>query len=228
MNIRKRIVIIPILIILCTIVFHPSEAKAEGFSELFVGSALSRNRVITFSVQEKEVKAGGNFHNSFCMGYRLGYWFECYPWLGSALEVSRFQPEIDKGEITIIPLTMLVMFRMPLSESPEYLGDKIMPYIGIGPGLFFSDFEYKVAESPIPDLLNIQGFSGTYADRSSDIGLDFRAGISRPLTKNTALFLEYRYTRFNPSFKEEVSGTKVTIKSRIITHHVGIGFSYFF
>ena len=207
---------------------NPSFAAAEKFAALYVGGAFTTNEDIDISASGGKDTAKADFDNSFTVGYRMGYWFEPLPWLGLALDVSYFAPDYDNGDLDIIPLTGLVMFRLPLMKSKDYPKGQLLPYVGVGPGAFFSKIKYDVANSAVPALLKKPPFSGNYSDWTLDIGLDVRAGLSRMFGHNRAVFLEYRFTKFSPDFKDNVLGQTVRTETDLNTHNVLIGFSYNF
>jgi|GEM_PF-1477380 len=209
---------------------YPHVSYAERFADIILGGSLSMDETITISAApQAKATARVNFGRSFIIGYRLGGWSEKHRWAGFALDASLFQQSIDGGDIEIIPLSALLMLRLPLLKSDAHPAGELWPYIGLGPSIFFSTINYNVRDSAIPALLH-QPISGTYSDRAADIGLDLRAGIAKmlPHYPPLAVFGEYRYSQFKPDFEEDVLGTEVKIATKLTTHHLLVGFTYRF
>ncbi|MEW5803965.1 MAG: outer membrane beta-barrel protein [bacterium] len=229
MRIFKLLICVLSLILLLS--YAPQPVAAERFCDVYLGGSLSAgNEDFKISTSNEKVTEEVTFSNSLTAGYRIGYWSGRYPWTGAALELSWFQRSIDGGEgdLDIIPISALFMFRLPLLKSRAYPRGKLLPYAGIGPGIFFSNIEYRVEKSAIPGLVGEPAVSGTYADRTIDIGLDARIGMAKVLSRTSAVFMEYRYTHVNLNFDENVLGVKVNMETELKTHHILIGFSYFF
>lgn len=150
-------------------------------------------------------KARGDFATSPSVGGRAGYWFEGEPWFGLAATVSYFQPDVrpkgvenaDRADLTVIPLSLLVMARASLLTSKEFSHGRLQPYVGVGPGLFISHVSGKLASGE-PD----------FSDTSTDLGLDFRLGLAWEFAQHFALFGEYAYTHVNPTFSSTHTETK--------------------
>lgn len=221
-------IILTFILTLSFLTFDAPRSMAEKFADLSIGGSLSMDENLTISTPRKKATGDGSFSNSFIVEYRLGYWFESMRWAGFAVDASLFKQDIDKhGSMEVVPVSTLVMFRLPLMKNHAHPGGALWPYIGLGPGIFFSTVEYEVADSVIPALLE-KSVSGTYSDREADIGLDARAGFAIMLPRHIAIFSEYRHTRFDPDFEEDVLGVKVKIAARANTHHLLYGFTYFF
>lgn len=223
----------PLIIILTLSIlsFNPKLVTAGIFVDLYAGGSFSADEDLSILVPGKRTTEGIDFRNSFTIGYRLGYWFKGFSRAGLALEASHFKQDIHtqnikNGHMRITPISGLLMFRIPLVKGDKYPKGEFLFYGGIGPGIFLSSIKYEIANSSIPGMLGIPGLSGNYSDRSVDIGLDIRAGITKMIRENISLFCEYRYTSVNPDFEEDVWGNKVKIETELKTNHVLIGFSY--
>lgn len=224
---KLLVIILPLSIL----IFNVQLAAAEVFVDLHAGLSFGADEDLTFIAPGKKVTEKADLSNSFSIGYRIGYWFKSLEWAGVALEASHFkhdirQQGIDKGHLRVIPVSGLLMFRAPLLKTDFYPEGELLFYGGIGPGIFLTSIKYEVANSAISDVLNIPGISGNYSDRSVDIGLDIRGGIAKMIRENISLFCEYRYTKFDPDFEEDIWGNKLKIESEVNTHHVLIGFTY--
>lgn len=224
------------LLMLGLLTMVPTLVSAEGFIDLYGGVASTQDADV--SVEERspffapaEVSRNVDFDTSITFGGRFGYWFESAPWLGLALDVSTFQAEGKNVDITLFPVSPLLMVRLPLLTSDEFPKGQLQPYVGVGPGLFISDFEVD--------------FRPTVEEKVSewivDVGLDARAGLAWQIHRRFALFGEYRFTHVNLEFEEEgcltfacafvpfaAEATKRTAETTLDTHHFLIGVSFRF
>jgi opacity protein-like surface antigen len=157
------------------------------------------------------------------MGGRLGYWFEKLPWLGVSLDLSYFKAEGEKAEFDVIPLSLLLMLRLPLFKSEEFPNGRIQPYGAIGPGLF-SYYAKADFQPTLPEKISAYDV---------DIGLDLRAGLSWQFHRNWAIFGEYRYTAVKIDFTQGdflpiFSGSDESAETHLKTNHFLLGISYRF
>lgn len=215
------------ILILCSLTLTPCVAKAGKSVDLYLGGSFGRDEELTYSASGKRETREVDFNSSFTMGYRLGYWLESLPGVGLSLEASYFTQNTDNADLRIIPISALMIFQIPLSKMCDYSKEGFISYLGAGPGIFFSNIKYEVANSSVPALLG-KAISGKYSDHASNIGLDIRAGVAKMYFKNIRLFCEYRYTYVNPDFEVNVLGETVKTETRLNTHHLLFGFSYLF
>lgn len=216
-----------VLMVLGFLTMSASPVWAGGFADLYLGGAFPQDEDVSFSGGGRSVSVDSDPDNAFTVGYRMGYWFETARWLGVALEGSYFTHDTDFADVTIFPVSALLMVQA-VQSGARYPAETWVPYAGIGPALFFADIEYNVANAPVPGMLDIQGLSGNYEDDLAEIGLDVRAGIRYMFRENMGVFGEYRFTSFSPEFEESVLGTKVKTEFDVNTHHVMFGLNYQF
>jgi opacity protein-like surface antigen len=107
------------------------------------------------------------------------------------------------------------MARYGFLKDDEFPRGRLQPYVGIGPGLFFSNASGAVGSLEVDET-------------STDIGLDFRTGLAFQFDPNWAAFTEYRYTHIEPSWKASVFGGETTASTTFNTHHILLGVSYRF
>jgi len=189
----------------------PDLAVAELFADLYLGAAYNRNLEIDFEVPSTGLSATEEDDvTSFVFGGRFGNWFKKNPAWGLALDASYFEPDVGDANIRLIPLSLLLMFRM---RGP------VMPHVAIGPALFFSDIDYNLSEF---------GISKTYSDRTLDLGLDARLGFSWKFSRSSAMLVEYRFTYVELGFEGEVQGEKVPLEPSLQTQYLIVGVSYHF
>lgn len=200
-----------------------SGAGAEGFVDLYIGGAFTEDERIGSNAAGVGLTPGPSrvtFDDSLVGGLRGGYWIDSAPFLGVALDVSGFAMERDfgasDGGIAVIPLSALLMVRLPLGATDELPQGRIQPYGAVGPGAFVSALG-----------IDIDGLDD-FGDATVDAGLDVRAGLNFQILKWLAVFAEYRYTRFDPEWEDSVEGVDVRIDTDLATHHVNVGLGFHF
>jgi len=210
-------------------------AYAEGFVDVHAGGSFSSNSYGTGTIEPVgraplTESSTVKFKPSVSVGLRGGYWLDSFPYLGVALDLSYYEPEVKNfilpGELEIFPISGLLMLRLPLFKSALYPQGRLQPYAGAGPAAFITRARVKLKKI---------GMSRNAKDTTVDLGLDSRAGINflfsgQDLPGALAAFLEYRYTRFKPTeFKDTVDGVSFTAElDRLDTHHIVVGIGYHF
>ncbi len=193
-------------------------AASEGFADLYGGGAFPDDDR-GFAVPGFSTGPRTDFDSTGVVGGRIGAWSDGFPYLGGALDVSWFGPDgegrTSPAELDVIPISFLLMGRVPLVTSEEYPGGRVQPYLGIGPSLVVSQLEIPL---PGPD----------FDDTEADAGVDLRVGTALIPVRPLGLFLEYRFTHFEPDWEDRV-GTPVAVRSRasteLSTHLVQAGVS---
>ena len=228
---KKKDFFLVIFSMLCFLAIGSAEALAEGFIDIYGGWANTRDADVDVSISSSGLgfvnmeshKEKVDFASSYGLGARAGYWFEKLPYVGIAGDLSYFKAENKTADIYVVPVSLLLMLRWPLLKNEDFPKGRLQPYVGIGPGFFFSvtkvDFRPTLPKT----------FSGT----SFDVGLDLRAGIAWQFQKHLALLGEYRYTDFSIDLEQTdilygFAGTKETMKTELATNHFLIGISYRF
>ncbi|MFQ5896466.1 MAG: outer membrane protein [Nitrospinota bacterium] len=221
---RERTLLVVAVLVFALLAVAPIPASAEGFGDLYLGGAFTMDEDVTVRGLGLSVKEEVDFDTSFTLGGRIGYWFEGSPSFGIALDVSFFQPDgEDTGidaDITVVPISALLMLRFPLQTSEEFPKGRLQPYLGVGPGLFITKVEQDVTLDSV--------VVGDFSDRTTDLGLDARAGLAWLFQKNFAIFAEYRFTHVEPEVKDNVAGVTVEAETDLDTHYFLVGISYRF
>ena len=215
-----------------------SPVSAEWFADLFVGPAFTQSDdvVLKFpglTIRLKDV----DFDTSASFGGRLGHWFESAPYLGFALDVSHFRPQIGRQTVTdcvtgipcfsfslahmnlaVTGISFDALLRWPLLTSKEFPKGQLQPYLTIGPTIFVAR---------IKDSSNL--FPPNDSDTDTSVGVKAGAGMAWQFHRNVALFGEYRFTHFRPEFtlRDAFLGNSRT-KTDIDTHGVVFGVSFRF
>ena len=160
------------------LVLFPGIAKAGIFLDAYIGSAYTDNSDIRFHIADTATNdATINTDDGRIIGGRIGYWIDLMPWIGLALDVSYLETQGEAPEIIgdvdltnfnnlttvdfkILPVSTLLMLRLPQMMNPLAMVTGINPYIGVGPTLIATQADFE-------------GFSGTGAA----LGLDARVGL---------------------------------------------------
>jgi opacity protein-like surface antigen len=162
-------------------------ASAEWFLDGYGGASLTADADVTIrngATFDDKVK----FDTEAMGGGRLGYWF--LPWLGVAADISYFAPAGDgntvETRLEVVPMSPLVMLRLPLLVSPEFPNGRLQPYVGGGPGFFLTKVK-----------VDVPGLGERSTDWQWEVGADARAGITFLITPGFGTFIEGRYTVFS-------------------------------
>jgi hypothetical protein len=173
-------------------------ARAEWAIDAYLGPTFP----------EDEDTGGGqeaDFDGNIAGGARVGYFIQLVDHfdVGMAVDVSGvFQDvdglravdpnapppnSIDFGDIdyNFVPISGLVFLRVPFGYAPDFPQGRYQLYGAGGPSAVWSE-------------LNGNGFD----DQSFDIGGDARAGFNFMIVRSWGVFVEYRYTYFEPDFND--------------------------
>jgi len=136
--------------------------------------------------------------NSLAAGIKLGHYFSKAEWLGLETELFAVAP---KFKVQTVPGTgpgcpcalttsdsAVSTLTWAFNAVVRYPGEKFQPYVGAGLGLFFADLRAQ----------------GAKADNAVP-GLNVLAGARYFVTKEIALFGEYKYNRASFTFDQAVS-----------------------
>ncbi len=103
---------------------------------------------------------------------------------------------LPRGEGTIAAWTFLFMGGYPLFPDSEVPGGRVVPYLGVGPGIVFSS-------------LNTSAFDQSAS--SVDIALVAEAGVRFMALKNVSLDVAFRYRWCQPSYSYTLGGVNYNI-----------------
>jgi opacity protein-like surface antigen len=205
-------------------------ASAQMFFDLYGGASFPGKPDFTLETDNRtsrEVEAGES-DTVATGGARFGYWFGDLglPWLGVAGDVSYFEPEftgpgggtLAKVKVRTVPMTPLVMLRLPLLQTPEYPVGRLQLYAGAGPGFFWTEQSARF----------LSGGTEKVSDDTIEVGVDARAGIAWRFLPNWRVFTEYRFTYYSISPEGTINGQRAKVEADLDTHHflMGIGFDF--
>jgi opacity protein-like surface antigen len=187
----------------------PQGARAEFFFGLRAGESFTDDGDIEF-----RPAFGGSasferdYEDSITGGGRAGFWL--LPWFGLAGDASYFAPDDQAGEfnVDVVPISLLLMLRVPLASSDEFPNGRVQPFLGLGPGIFVS----------------VVDFGGDFDDTAVDIGFAAHAGLEFLITRHVGLFAEYGFTTFTSG--AQIKGVDVDLE--LSTHHAAGGVAFHF
>lgn len=194
------------------------------FSDIYIGAAITTDATVTLDgvLQEESLLCGAECSStkSPVGGLRVGWFAGRFPWLGVSGDFSVFIQSWgiqSPYQVSVIPISALLMFRAPLVRSAEHPNGRAQPYLTIGPSLILSTA--KLAEG-----LAATGTARVDSDTSVDPGLDARVGIRLIASSWISVILEYRATYFTPAWK--IQGRRVA--TSVWTNHyiIGLGIHY--
>ena len=222
---RTWLVVYVSIFISFSLVLIPPTADAEFFIDAYAGGAFTSDSDATFSILDTVTNVGIDTDNAFIAGGRLGYWLGFFPWLGFALDVSYFEMEGDttsnlddgqlptfdtlgKANFDMLPISALVMLRLPRLINPIALLTGLTPYAAIGPAVFLTQVDFE-------------GFE----ESGAALGLDVRVGLRWEFLPVFGVFVEYRYTRVEDDFQDALRDFPASMDVEFTTHHALGGIS---
>ncbi len=134
--------------------------------------------------------------------------------LGFRPAMFAFGP-VDRADIAVTALGFHVVGRLRLSQSSAFPNGRFQPYLGAGPGIFFSNVRLK----PFTNQ----------SDSDTSVGVQALGGLKFFFHKNFSVFAEYKFSHFNldtkfaTNFATAFSGTSrrsTTFSTDLNTHHV--------
>jgi len=218
----------------------PSISKGLSNQELTSSSVSGPGGTVTFpsgtEVSDQSLKS------SFMFGAKLGHFFSRYKWLGIEAEVFSTTPHIKQQPVTLTSPSPVILtpsgggppqnlgnqfstagdfpgahFRVitlaPLNFVFRYPGNRLQPYVAVGPGIFYGRISTSVTTGPD-------------SQSSTALGLNTQLGLRYRITRHISMFGEwkYNYARFNFKENENFFG----VKSTYGMNHFAFGLAYHF
>ncbi len=205
-----RYFVVSLLALAVTAFALPGRSNAEGFLDVYGGGSFHEQSNVTGTIFGLGTgtfpvawENGGNF------GVRGGYWFTGpVKWLGVGGELGWFNAPVpgDTVDLHVIPITPMVLVRIPIMPNEDHPGGVIQPFAGIGPGLFTSVVVESVTNNAAA------GFA---------VGLDVKVGVAAMVARHLGLFAAYRYTQFDGTVTDTLGilSASTTLK----TSHINVG-----
>jgi opacity protein-like surface antigen len=225
------ILLVSVLTVLSPVMFLPSTAVAESY---FAGKfgvtfpqSLSDGKATQDGIGGLEI-SDQPLKSSLNVGAKFGHYFSRARWLGIETGLSYTTPHIKEGSLTFTgpggsltsPTLSGVHQRVITWEVAtllfRYPGNRLQPYIGIGPALFFASLKGPTAPP---------GQSGTA------IGLNSEVGIRYFITRHWAIFGEGTYQRARIGYISNDSNAAADpfgfrANYSVMTLDIGIGYHF--
>ena len=238
------------------------EARAEAFVDVYGGGAFTTDMRSSVAMDPqffnpvgedppdgppnvllRRISVDTDFDDSVTYGGRVGYWFG--KWAGLAVDVFRFEADIDAEDFTqgadvrAIPISALLMLRWPLLTSDEYPLGRMHPYIGGGPSLFLTEFDgvvdlvgfdFPSVGTEVSPTVFVEP-AGEFSSENVDPGMELLVGLNFQLLPFLGVFGEYRYTLAEPVWRDTVPasvnypGISTDFSVPLRTHHIVGGLS---
>ena len=206
----------------CVSIVSSGGARAEGFFDVYLGGSFTDDATIRESVGGSSTTQTTQFEDSVIGGLRGGGWIRPWPWLGFAGEISYFRPDADSAlgaaDIHVIPISALVMLRVPIFRSDDLPGGRLQPYVGVGPAVFLSVIRSR----------NFMGSALNFVSVDASVGSDVHVGMKVQILSWLAVFAEYRHTRFDANWDDKLTGGNAKIRTKLATNHFQMGLGFHF
>jgi len=180
----------------------------EWAADVYVGPNFAVDENLDINVLGGTLVGDGDFEGNMTIGARVGHWFTVLPLLdlGMYTDISGILFKVNDTNINSIPLSPLLMARLPLFKSDATPFGRLQPYVGAGPSLVISGIDDE-----------------DFTDTSVDFGVDARAGVTFMIAKPIGVFGEYRFTYFDPSFSTDTFLGEVEVGGNAFVHHALFG-----
>lgn len=215
-------VLVLLLFALAVLIWPVGPTWAEWFGDLYLGGAFTGRRDV--NVGEKDMFRNVRFDTSRAVGGRVGYWIDDFEYLGAALDVLHFRPDISsqtvrlttfetgptrfaKMDVSVTALSFDLLIRYPLLRDDQFPQGRLQPYVLVAP---------LVAITKVDDTTNF-GPPPRQSHVSSPAGFSVGTGLFWQFHKHLGVFGEYRYFQFSPAFRFVPStDVKFTVNSHLL------------
>lgn len=221
----KRLSVFALLLLSLSFTSTPAQAEVYVAGQVGVSLPNSFSNVEGVDTLTGLTLSDLSLHNSVMYGAKIGYYFDSMKWLGVETEVFNSTPHVKQQTVTAsfggpsatIPITgqdFRVLTWAPINVVVRYQMGQFEPYAGIGLGLFFAQLK--------------DGQTGE-SSSSTEPGLNAQLGARYFVTKDLALFGEWKYNRASFNFSQSTP-TQATggIKGDYSAHILAFGIGYHF
>jgi len=211
--------------------WRPSVAQAETyvagkfgvtFPQSLSGGVTTQEGIAGLDMSDQALKSSVN------VGAKLGHYFSRAKWLGIETGLSYTTPHIKEGSITftgpggslnsgMLPGVHQQMIIWEVATlMMRYPGNRLQPYVGVGPALFFG---------------SLKGPTAPPGQSATSIGFNAEAGVRYFLTRHWALFGEGTYNRARMSYTSNDSNPNADpfgFRATYSAFTLNLGVSYHF
>lgn len=176
-------------------IMSPSAVQAESyvagqfgltFPQSLSGGVTTQEGIGGLDISDQPLKRSVN------IGAKLGHYFSRARWIGVETGLSYTTPHIKEGSLTftgpggsltsgtLSGVHQRIIIWDVVTLMLRYPGNRLQPYIGVGPALFFA---------------SLKGPTAPPGQSATAIGLNAEAGVRYFMTRHWALFGEGKYNR---------------------------------
>lgn len=146
----------------------------------FTPTPYAFGKVGIFNPNDENPPGGlDGFSSGFFGGFGLGY--RSTPYLALEGEIDFYETEFDTDELRVTPILFNVRFIYP--------GPNVEPYLELGGGIYFAEFEF---------------FNGFFfeSDSAAGLGVHFGAGLDFKISPGIITGVEFRWFFAEPDFSD--------------------------
>jgi opacity protein-like surface antigen len=200
-----------------------AEMYVAGQAGVTLPQSLSNIDVTGSGIAAGTKSSNLDLKTSFMYGAKLGYYFDSLKWLGVETEVFNTTPHVKEQAATCTGpgcaglvssptgSYLRVLTWAPINFVARYQIGQLEPYAGVGLGLFFARTK--------------DGQTGE-SSSSTQPGLNAQAGLRYLITKNIAIFGEWKFNHARFKFDETPSFAGMNATYNV--HHLVFGAGYHF
>jgi opacity protein-like surface antigen len=122
-------------------------------------------------------------------------------------------------KLDVVGVSPELMLRWPLFATPEIPAGRLQPYLTVGPTFFIAHMKDTSNFAP----------PSPQTDTDTSLGLKLGGGVAWQFHKHVAIFSEYRFTSFEPTFAchHNLPGLphRDRVRMDLDTHHFTTGIS---
>lgn len=196
-----------------------TNARAEGFAELYLGTAGNWRADVAVS----ETRSSGTTSASTTaplpspaeFGLRFGAWHPTYDHVGVGIDFGYAHIDAPGVEITTFPMSILLALRAPLFPTPDRPHGRLQPYAMGGVSFYIADVSIRLNGMGGDSYQG--GWPMPFASNTGNkvFGPYLAAGLAWQPTKRFAIFGEYRYTSFDVEYDTTNSFLFPTVNGRV-------------
>lgn len=215
--------------VVCLLVASAVPVFAEAFFDIYGGVSTASDATMRLLRTDNSITSGDvSFSGEASYGLRAGAWLPRVPWLGVGGDFSSLHLRGRDTSIDLLPITPIVLFRLPLLVDEEVPQGWVQPYAGIGPSFTVYTYMHTSLVTPINSITATGGLTG---------GFQVPAGLNIQLSRRVALFTEYRYAYYvihldRDSESQESIPSNILrnekVRTNLSLHNVFAGISFHF
>jgi opacity protein-like surface antigen len=200
-------------------------------AEIYIGGQIGAAIPLSFQSVEGTGRASGTdgssipLNTSVLYGGKVGYFFpSIMDWLGVEADVTHKNPNMKSHAFTLtrpdgsttsvvegLNVSMTTLALRAVVRTPDIDGwGGFQPYVGVGPAFFFA-----------------RTSTGSSSSADTGLGFSFQAGSRYFLTRELALFAEYKFDAAMLKFQDAVA-PGAGFNGDYNTHNIAVGVSYHF